>query len=151
MLAAALKSCTLSPQRSRLLVGQVPVCDLMICISYDAFFGAGLGDWRGDDYRFAAAPVRRSRDGVGVGGLQGIHHAQQFVDVAAAGERVVQQGTDVLFGIDEENRSHRRCVIGWLMHHAEQAAIFWSRSAITGNEIFALKLASMLRIQAMWE
>jgi len=71
-----------------------------------------IGDRSGDDHVLSLPPVRRRRDLVPGGQLQGVDHAQHLVEIAAGGHRIDQDQLDLLVRADHEHVSHRLVVRG---------------------------------------
>src|ERR1700678_769644 len=71
-----------------------------------------------DDDRFTNLPVSRHRDPVAVDRLQRFENTDQLVHIAPQLHRVVNNGADVLLGIDREDSPYRGCIRSRLMHQS---------------------------------
>src|ERR1700730_16968668 len=97
---------------------EIPVRDFQVFAACGALLGVGLSYWCRSDHGIPRPPVRWSRAFALIRDLQSFSHPQQLVDIATAGHWVVEDGANVLLGINKEARSYRRRIADCLVHHA---------------------------------
>ena len=88
------------------------------------FVGLFVGDGAGDDDVVALLPVGRSCDLVPGGELEGVEHADDFVEVAAGGHGIGYLKLDALVGTNDEDGADRS-VVGRGSAFAAVAGVAW--------------------------
>ena len=71
----------------------------------ELFLGVLGGHPHGHDHAVAGLPVGRGGDGVGIGGLECVDHADDLVEVAAYRLGVGEHEAQFVLGIDDEHRA----------------------------------------------